>query len=157
MGVERERETLRPGTPIKKWGGRAVLFSAALQEPRNQGWTAGIKKGTLTRLHVLTRQAWPRNMGQASCTQGSMAVGLSFKEHTVAWTRDSPSPRQVTLLFLMPAPQVTEHCKDRLLAGTSSSPGELGQLGQLEAYQPGIQGSGHCTALIPLPSPESLL
>lgn len=75
----------------------------------------------------------------------------------MAWTGDPPAPRQVTLLFRMPAPQVTEHCKDRLSARRSPSPGEpgqLGQLGQLEAYQPGLEGRGYSTVLIPLPSPR---
>lgn len=79
MGVERERETLRPRTPLEKEG--TVLFTGT----RDQTYTAGIGKGrALTRLHEPTCQAWPRNTGQASCTQGSVRAGWSFKEHAAA-------------------------------------------------------------------------
>lgn len=106
------------------------------------------ERHTLTRLHMPTCQAWPRSTGQASCTQGSVGGGWSFKEHAEAWTRDSLASRQVTLLFLMPVPQVTEHCRDRLSAGRSP--------GQLEPYQPGLEGRWRSAVFLSLKSPERL-
>lgn len=107
---ERERDAEAKDSPRE--GGDHTLH----RHLQNQDQTrkAGIGKGqALTRLHELTCQAWSRNTGQASCTQGSVRVGWSLKEHAAAWTRDPSSPWQVTLLFLMPVPHVTEHCKQR--------------------------------------------
>lgn len=38
----------------------------------------------------------------------------------MAWSRDPWSPRQVTLLFRTPEPQLTEHCKDQAISGSLS-------------------------------------
>lgn len=110
------------------------------------------ERPTLTRLHTPTCQAWPRSTGQASCTQGSVGGGWSFKEHAEAWTRDSSASRQVTLLFLMPVPQVTEHCRDKLSA--RRSPRGAMPTGQLEPYQPGLEGRWRSAAFLSLKSPE---
>lgn len=61
------------------------------------------------RPHAPICQAWSLRTGQSSCTQGSMRGGWSSKEHAVSWSRDPWSPRQVTLLFRTPEPQLTEH------------------------------------------------
>lgn len=70
------------------------------------------------------------------------------------WTRDSSASRQVTLLFLMPVPQVTEHYRDRVSAG--KSPREAIPAGQLEPYQPGLEGRWRSCAFLSLKSPERL-
>lgn len=76
----------------------------------------------LTRPQAPTCQAWSLMGGQSSCTQASEAGGRSSKEHAVVWSRDPSSPRQVTLRFRIPAPQLTEHCKDQAVSRSLSSP-----------------------------------
>lgn len=70
------------------------------------------------------------------------------------WTRDSSASRQVTLLFLMPVPQVAEHYRDRVSAG--KSPRGAMPAGQLEPYQPGLEGRWRSGAFLSLKSPERL-
>lgn len=40
----------------------------------------------------------------------------------MAWSRDPSPPRQVTVRLRTPAPQLTEHCKDRAVSTSWSSP-----------------------------------
>lgn len=40
----------------------------------------------------------------------------------MAWSRDPSSPRQVTLRLRTPTPQLTEHCEDRAVSVSWSSP-----------------------------------
>lgn len=74
----------------------------------------------------------------------------------MARSKDPWSPRQVTLRLRMPAPQVTEHCKDRLSATAHSNPEDPHWVEQLEAHQPGMESRQYPTACIPFPGPERL-
>lgn len=89
---------------------------------RDQGTRIGrqVLGQVLTRLQAPTCQAWSLRRGQSSCTQGSVRGGWSLKEQAEACSRDPSSPRQVTLLLRIPAPQLTEHCKDQAVSSSFS-------------------------------------
>jgi hypothetical protein len=80
-------------------------------------------------------------------------VGWSFNKHAAAWTGDPSSPRQVTLLFLMPVPHVTEHCKDRYQQGC---PPALESQVSWDSWKLWLREQVASPALIPLLSPERL-
>lgn len=162
--ANRRRETLRLGVPTRKGGGtRPVMqvrpkhgqVSGHLSETQGAGIGQQPWKGrrqVLTRPQAPTCQAWSLTGGQSSCAQGSETGGRSSKGHAVAWSRDPSSPRQVTLRFRIPAPQLTEHCKDQAVSRSSSSPGGA-MPGQTAGGAPA--GHGGRTALYcPRPVPR---
>lgn len=108
--------------------------------PRDQDWTVGKEEGGEYHQTPGLRPSLVTEGDSSSCTQGSVSRDGPPRSRPWRGAETLVTPQPASGL---PTPQLTEHCEDRAVSVSWSSP-------QLGAHQPGMEGRQRSVA----PGPE---